>query len=685
MKVEGGDLPAGRGVGQPYAIENSYCIKRKYGIFVARIGVTPEFGWTCKVAEVDLELVALGRAAVDLYGQQYGGRLEEMSSFAKYLGGSPANTVVGASRLGLKTGMISRVGNDPMGRFVREKLASEGVDVAGVVSDPDRLTALAILGICGEGNYPLLFYRQDCADMALSAGDIDAEWLGGAGALLISGTHLSTPSTCEASLAAIRIAKAAGRRVAFDIDYRPVLWGLAKPENGEDRFVESSEVTERLAAVLPFCDLIVGTEEEIRILGGGADTLQSLRSIRASSRALIVCKRGAMGCIAYAGEIGDDLASGLVGHGFPIEEFNVLGAGDAFMGGFLRGWLRNEPLETCCAWANACGAIVVSRHGCCPASPSWEELQLFLSRSDWPFRLREAFELEQLHWSTNRHPEWPELMVLAVDHRSQMEAIVAGAGADEALIPKFKSLALAAMERVGDEGGKFGILVDGRYGFEVLEKTQGKPFWVGRPIELPGSRPIVFEGADDVAVTLNEWPASHVVKCLVFYHPDDPAALKAAQDDQIRRVFTACRASGHELLLEIIASKDGAVDATTISRTIRHIYDLGVYPDWWKLEPATDQFAWGHIQDAIQQHDPHCRGIVLLGLNAPISELLASFRAVASFPLVRGFAVGRSIWHDVAQDWFSGKIDDDLAIDQMAMNFSNLVQGWRECRRQAAA
>jgi 5-dehydro-2-deoxygluconokinase len=121
-----------------------------------------------------LDLIAVGRSSVDLYGQQTGGRLEDMASFAKYLGGSPTNTVAGGARLGLRTGLLTRVGADHMGRFIREQLEREGVDVAGVLSDPDRLTALVILGIRDRVNFPLIFYRENCADMALEPADVDA-------------------------------------------------------------------------------------------------------------------------------------------------------------------------------------------------------------------------------------------------------------------------------------------------------------------------------------------------------------------------------------------------------------------------------------------------------------------------------------------------------------------------------
>ena len=632
-----------------------------------------------------LDLITLGRAGIDLYGEQVGGRLEDMASFAKYIGGSPTNTAVGASRLGLRAGLLTRVGGDHFGRFIREELAREGVDTAGVATDPERLTALVFLGIRDPDTFPLIFYRENCADMALVPDDVDPAFVARAGALLINGTHLSRPAVFAASLKAAELMKGQGGRVIFDIDYRPVLWGLAAKDNGEDRFVASAAVTAELQRVLPLCDLIVGTEEEVHILGGTTDTVAALRAIRAKTAALLVCKRGAQGCVAFSGDVPDSLDDGVVGRGFAVEVFNVLGAGDAFMAGFLRGWLRDMPLEKCCELANACGAIVVSRHGCAPAMASWEELRVFLAGT-WPHRLRESAALEQLHWSSNRKGTHDEMTVLAIDHRSQFDELIAELGTGDAeRVARFKGLALQAVERLAKGDPRYGVLLDGRYGARALEAAADLPYWIGRPIELPGSRPIAFEGSPDVAATLREWPVNHVVKCLVFYHPDDDAGMKARQDRQILRLFDACRATRHEFLLEIIASKHGPVDSDTVARVIDHIYDLGVYPDWWKLEPMSDPAAWAATEAAILRHDPLCRGIVLLGLSAPQDEILAGIAAAAAFPLVKGFAVGRTIFHEVAARWLTGAIDDEAAIDALAANLRVLAEGWRAARHGKAA
>jgi 5-dehydro-2-deoxygluconokinase len=631
-----------------------------------------------------LDLITIGRSSVDLYGEQVGGRLEDMGSFAKYVGGSPTNTAIGAARLGLRTALLTRVGDDHFGRFVREELIRCGVDVSGVATDPLRLTALAVLGIRDERHFPLLFYRENCADMALCEADVAPDFICRARAVLLNGTHWSQPGVRAASRKAAEVARAAGARVILDVDYRPVLWGLTAPEAGENRYIASPEVTARLQEAAPLCDLIVGTEEEFHILGGSTDTLAALRAVRALTPAVLVCKLGADGCVAFAGHIGASLESGTRAPGFDVEVFNILGAGDAFMSGFLRGWLEGLPLETCCRYGNACGAIVVSRHGCAPAMPTAPELAAFL-RGSWPRRLREAAELEHLHWATTRAPGPAELLVLALDHRGPLEALAAELAAGDSAVEAFKALAIDAVDRVARGDPRFGILLDGRLGRRGLERAADHPYWIGRPIEASGSRPLTFEGAADVGSTLRAWPQKHVVKCLVRCHPEDPPALQERQEEQLRRLYGACRETRHELLLEVIASPYGKLEPGTTARVLERLYDLGVRPDWWKLEPSEEPAAWAAIEDTIRRRDPLCRGVLVLGLAAEAESLAAAFRAAARFAVVRGFAVGRTIFAEPARRWLAGEIGEAQAVAALAANLQGVVAAWRQARPRAPA
>ena len=625
-----------------------------------------------------LDVITIGRSSVDLYGAQVGGRLEDMASFQKYVGGSPTNMATGTARLGLKSALITRVGDEHMGRFIREELAREGVDTRGVKTDPERLTALVLLGIRDEHHFPLIFYRENCADMALCEDDIDEAFIAESRSVVATGTHLSNPKTEAAVLKALNLARKHGARTALDIDYRPNLWGLAGHGDGESRFIESAKVTAKLQATLHLFDLIVGTEEEFHIAGGTTDTMAALKAVRAVSTATLICKRGPMGAAAFTGAIPATLDDGQSGPGFPIEVFNVLGAGDGFMSGLIRGWLDDEPWPTALKYANACGAFAVSRHGCTPAYPSWEELQFFLQRGVQIPALRKDSALEQIHWSTNRRKTYGQVKAFAYDHRIQMEGLP---GATPAKIAAFKELCLDATLQVAQGRDGYGLLCDSRLGRNALYRAAGQGLWIGRPVEWPTSRPLTLEpeiGADYGG--LAEWPLEHIVKVLCFCHPDDTPDMQAQQEATLQRLFQACRRNRLELLLELIPSKVGPITDDTTAKLITRFYDIGIYPDWWKLEPMQTAKAWDLTVKAITTRDPHTQGIVVLGLGQTEQELAAAFKLAAIHPLVKGFAVGRTIHGDAGRDWMAGHLTDQQAVAMMAANYTRMCQYWDDAK-----
>ena len=629
----------------------------------------------------DLDIICLGRAAVDLYGQQVGSRLEDMGSFAKYLGGSSANIAFGTARLGLRSSMLTRVGDEHMGRFVKEELQATGVDTEHVITDKERLTGLVVLGIKDQDTFPLIFYRRDCADMAISKDDFTPEYIASSRSLLMTGTHLSTPTTYDACMTAIQHAKSAGTKVILDIDYRPVLWGLTGIGEGENRFVSDESVSRHLQTVLPHLDLIVGTEEEIHIAGGSTDTLTALEKIRELSDATIVLKLGALGCTVLENDIPSSMEHFDVFTGIRVDVLNVLGAGDAFISGFLRGWLKGEDHQTCCQYANACGALVVSRHGCAPAIPSEEELDYYITHSATIPRPDKDRELNYLHRvTTRRKKDWNEIFGLAFDHRRQLLDMARTTGADETRIGTLKQLLVQAVQKGAEAAGltdNVGVLIDDTYGQDALNDVTGRGWWIGRPVELPSSNPIELENGRSIGSRLKEWPLEHVVKCLIFYHPDQPVDHRLMQERQAKELYEACCASGHELLLEIIPPRDMDTDEDTLVRALTRFYNLGIRPDWWKL-PAPSKDAWAKLTDLIHQRQPHCRGVVLLGLDAPLNELKRDFSYSKGFDICKGFTVGRTLWSKESQAWLGCEIDDQTFIDQVSQNYLSLIESWRQ-------
>lgn len=635
-----------------------------------------------------LDLICLGRLGVDLYAQQVGARLEDVSSFAKYLGGSSANIAFGTARLGLKSAMLSRVGDDHMGRFLVESLVREGCDVSAIQVDPQRLTAMVLLGLKDRETFPLVFYRENCADMALRAEDIDEAFIASSKALLITGTHFSTDGVYRASLQALDYAQKHGVKRVLDIDYRPVLWGLAGKADGETRFVADHQVSQHVQSILPRFDLIVGTEEEFLIAGGSEDLLTALRTVRSLSAATLVVKLGPQGCTVIHGEIPQRLEDGAIYPGVRVEVLNVLGAGDAFMSGFLSGWLEDASDERCCQLANACGGLVVSRHACAPAMPTRAELDYLFSSPVPITRPDQDPILQRLHQVSVPRKAWKQLFVFAFDHRGQLVELAQQGGQDPTRISVLKQLFIQAVERVEqllrEQGvaADVGLLADQRFGQDALNTATGRGWWVARPVEVQGSRPLAFEHGRSVGSNLIAWPQEQIIKCLVQYHPDDEPLLRLEQEAQIRGLYQASQVSGHELLLEIIPPKDlPGAHPEVLYRSLKRLYNLGIYPAWWKIEAQSAE-EWQKLDELIQERDPYCRGVVLLGLNASAECLAEGFRQAANSQTCRGFAVGRTIFQEPSRGWLAGEIDDETLIRQVQGTFEQLINAWRSARSQ---
>ena len=437
-----------------------------------------------------------------------------------------------------------------------------------------------------------------------------------------------------------------------------------------------------MQSFLPDIDLIVGTEEEFHIAAGCEDSLEALAIVRAMSMATLVCKRGAQGCRVFEGDIKGWL-SGSEGPGFKVEVYNVLGAGDAFMSGLLRGWLGGEDWPTSCAYANACGAFAVSRHGCAPAVPSWQELEYFLEHGSEHHALRFDPVLSHIHRTTNRRNQHERLVAFAIDHRHQFTSWAQAAGKTPAHIDQFKQLAVqAAVQEAGQDSG-FGMLVDDRTGRSALHQITSTKAWVGRPIESSGVFPLRLEAEGDIVQHLFDWPLNQTVKVLCPYRLDDDAATRQHHEELMVRLDQACRFTGHQWLLEIITARDDNTPAfEQVAPIMQHFYKLGVKPDWWKLEPALDHAYWRQVGEVIDAHDSHCQGVIVLGLNGTIEGISEAFNVASKQPWVKGFAIGRTLFAEAAQGWLQGHLDDAQAIELMATNYRLIIAAWDNAQAQ---
>ena len=626
-----------------------------------------------------VELVCAGRMCVDLYAEQHGADLSEVDSFRRYLGGSAANICFGSARLGIRSAMLARVGDDQNGDFLRHALNVAGANTEMMRVDPVRLTPVVMLAVRPSDDFPRLFHYHDSSDMATAVQDIDVDVVAAATAVLVTGSFLANDTVRATTMRLIDVARASGTKVVLDIDYRPVLWGLSSFRGGNEMLVMSGPVTERLHEVLASCDLIVGTREEIRIAGGTTDFQAALVAIRQRTTATIVAKVGAQGCLVLDGPIPDDLDAHPVEPGFAVDVVNNVGAGDGFFSGFLSGWLRDLPLDACARRGNAVGAIVVSRHGCSVAMPSRAELEAFLVLNPTPRRPGDHPRLRQLHRRAASPRRDGDVPVLAIDHRWQLQAMCDDAGASWDRIAPLKARLFDAFERVAADHGDVGILIDDVYGSDLLEHMAGRGHWLARAFDVPKSRPVEFMNPD-VGITLRSWPADQIAKLMVYAHPSDPPGIAAVQWAQMAHFARAAAAADRSFLIEFQAPAGVEPGPGYLASMLTEAYARDITPDWWKLPPIEDPAEWTAAAAVIAAADPTCHGMLVLGQTAAPDALDAALGAAAAEPMVRGFAIGRAIFGPAARRWLRDEIDDRTLVDEVTERFISTIHTWKANR-----
>jgi 5-dehydro-2-deoxygluconokinase len=292
--------------------------------------------------------------------------------------------------------------------------------------------------------------------------------------------------------------------------------------------------------------------------------------------------------------------------------------------------------------------------------------------------VRDDAQLNRLHHATTRRPVATPLRILAFDHRAQLEALAAARSAPLERIAQFKALVAEAFVRVAAKHAGAGVILDDRYGEALLPRLTAHGWWIARPVEVPGSIPVAFEEGANLGLAMRTWPTEHVAKCLVLFHPDDPEELRAAQVAQMRALERACTRTGREMLLEVIPTARPGDDAFIVARALEAIYAAGVRADWWKLPPGTDAGSWLAIDQVIERHDPLCRGVLVLGMEAGAHALRQGFAAASRSRWVRGFAVGRSIFARAAHAWFRNEWPDTRVVEDVSQRYEEVIALWEK-------
>lgn len=325
------------------------------------------------------DVITYGRSSIDLYSNNIGASFTDIKEFGAFVGGSPLNISVGTCRLGLKSALLTGVGQDQVGDFILKFLEKEGVETAFIPRVAGSRTSAVILGIEPPDNFPLVYYRDNCADSQVTIDDVIRADIGQSRLFEVSATALNVEPSRSAAFFAAEEAVKHGVPVLVDLDFRADQWHDPR----------SFGVTTR--AFLKYCTLAVGTEEEILAtmlkdpnqikirnqqisapeIKGDVD--EAIAGLMKTGIQVLIVKRGEKGSSVF-----QDHKAVIDVPGFPVEVVNVLGAGDAFASGVIYGYLNGWDWYRTCRMGNACGGILVTKHGCANFNPTLEEATSFI-------------------------------------------------------------------------------------------------------------------------------------------------------------------------------------------------------------------------------------------------------------------------------------------------------------------
>ena len=329
--------------------------------------------------EKTIDILSIGRSSIDLYSNNIGSPFVDIKEFSAFVGGCPTNISVGTRRLGINSALLTGIGDDPVGDFILNFLKNEKVNTDYVSRKVGKRSSAVILGIEPPDKFPLVYYREDCADINIDISDVKKIPLHQCKSILISGTGLSKEPSRSATIFAAEQASLLGIKVFLDIDFRA------------DQWTDLQSFGAVVRSVLSYVDIVIGTSEEVKAAaytGGGeaiiehsqvneskinADLDESVKSLLIKGPEVLLLKSGTDGCYIHFSDSRDSLHA----PGYPVEVINTLGAGDAFASGFIYGVLQGWSLYKSARLGNACGAILVTQHGCANFMPTMDEVLEF--------------------------------------------------------------------------------------------------------------------------------------------------------------------------------------------------------------------------------------------------------------------------------------------------------------------
>lgn len=579
-----------------------------------------------------IDIICVGNAAVYLYSEQNGTPLDRASTFAKHVGGSAPTTAIGCSRLGLKSALLTSVGDDPMGKFFIDHLATERVNTSLIQVSPQKQTALSLK----THRMQTLSYGEEAACLSLDdKSQISAK------AVLFTAELFSDPATATMAKDLIRYVHDQGMEVILSLD--------------------SQSSCKSLESVYSLCSLIIGTEAGIQAATEKTDSSTAIQCIQGLSSAKIVKIQESGGCTLY--QKGEKALEA------PLNDTKeVSDSYEAFISGFLSAKLQGEENSICCKWANHCQVISSAHQSTPPTLPYKSALQLALEE---PQRINEG-RLIKLHQTLTRDDEDTRpLCLIAFDHRQQMQAY----SNDSQHIQHFKGLLYDAFSRAREKTSdcQLGIIVDDQFGAQVQARAMQDGVFCASSIEETNSFPIRFLKGQEASHILRHWPKNRAVKALIRISPQHTGEMEELQWERLLHLNQACIDWGQKLLIEMVVPASVPDAHTWVHQAIQRACSEGVQPTWWKLPPYPEIEMWRGIQDTIRRRTPHCKGILVIGQGEAWTSLANKLPNLSQVEMIRGFAIGRSIWRQAAESWFNKRMEDEAVVQQVAERYEHLI------------
>lgn len=602
-----------------------------------------------------LEVLSLGRTYINLEGEQIGSSLKEMSTFKKNISGTCALVTIGLSRLGHHCALLSKIGHDALGEHIKEVMAFENIDPTLIITDPKNATLIALNNYAFFEHHSLLNLQES---------DIDPSMIGHADALFLTSEMFCDENSNRAARKAIIAAKDNQTKIILALEMWPSL-------------EKHSEHVQSLETVLPFCDLIIGYEEEYHLLANTQDTHNALTHLRSLTNATFVMK-GVIQCYVFDGAITDQWKQVSRHAQFGHTNFASLNSHAAFIAGFIHAWFKGKPPADALKQAelNQQLAQANPQH---LGLPTEKTLRYIASKGeDNLSSIIQSPYFKHLQYAASRMTSMAHKFILNFGYHGQWVKMAEPYNVNEETIQKGKALLAQGIFAAGNTDSETGIICDEFPSEALLCSSLPEGALMARAVELPNEVPLQFATQKDMTSTLIKWPSQHVAKVSISYHPDDKYVTRGEQEKVMLSLYQACRDTEHPLLIDITPPTNSLITASTLGHIMQRFYDIGIYPDWWQFTSPRDQRSWDCIHRVIQDNDPDCLGVFVHSPLTAMDQLGVLFDMATKQAICKGFVVGRALFQPVLEQWFAQKIADHVLIEHVKPLFQQIVALWQE-------